>query len=458
MAGIGFELKKIYGKKTLSGNLWGTFYATITTLGPAVLSMLLILVAIFLMDWSNAAHLEKRFFVSAIAYVLLTGLLISSGLNTTVSRYVSDCVFNNEEKDIWASAVGVMTLGTVISGTVMLLLCAAMYYLSDGVPLSLIVCYYFLGVLVTDTYCAANYVSAMKQYKHITMIYLLGMAVIAVVHYLCIRYLKMDNVTAGCFSVACSYFVMLLMLVTLGIRTFGISRSRYFDFLPYFRQYPLLAFSGFFYMLALYFPNIIYWFFSEMSEHVSIFYTTPAYDQAMFLGIIVNMPSMVIFVVKVETAFYEKYVFYVSALNGGSYSLIEKERINMSRVISQQLCFVYEIQLLITVVLLCFANVFLPYIGITTQVLSMFNVLSLGIYAVLCTNYTIIVLHYFADYSASFIGALVFLVVTMLCTVIGLFTSFYSLPLLAGGICGWLCSFLLLRHRMTKLNSYLMCK
>lgn len=458
MAGIGFELKKIYGKKTLGGNLWGTFYAAMTTLGPAALSIILIFVANMMLDWGGATQMENRFFISTITYALLTGLLVSSALNTVVSRYISDCVFNSKEEDIWASAFGVLTLGTVISGSIMLLICARLYYLYAQMSMPLIVGYYFLGVLVTDTYCIMNYVSAMNQYKYITRVYLLGMLAIVAMHVVCVRKLGMSSVTAGYFAIASCYFIMLLLLMILGIRTLGISRNRYFSFLGYFKKYPLLAITGFVYMLSLYFPTLIYWLFSSMRESISFFYTTPAHDQAMFLALIINMPSMVIFVVKVETAFYEKYVLYVSALNGGPYSLIEKERVNMARVISQQLFFVYEVQLMITVVLVCLANVFLPYFGIRTQVLNMFNVMSMGIYTVFCLNYTVIVLHYFADYAAAFIGVFVFLAVTILFTAIALYTAFYSLPLLAGGISGWACTFLLLRGRIAKLNRFLMCK
>lgn len=76
------------------------------------------------------------------------------------------------------------------------------------------------------------------------------------------------------------------------------------------------------------------------------------------------MPSLVVFVVKVETAFYEKYTLYVSALNNGTYDLIQKERGVMARALRHQLFFVYEIQLIITVVLVCLISVFFPYLNV----------------------------------------------------------------------------------------------
>lgn len=95
-----------------------------------------------------------------------------------------------------------------------------------------------------------------------------------------------------------------------------------------------------------------------MREHVSIFRTVPNYNLAMFAAIAVNMSALVIFVVKAETASFDKYVAYLSAVNQGSYSRIEKERENMNNTIHYQLFFVYGVQLIITVILICLANVF----------------------------------------------------------------------------------------------------
>lgn len=61
MAGIGFELRKIYGRKTLVSNIWGTIYATMTSIGPSIMAAALILALKSIMDHSNVTELESRF-------------------------------------------------------------------------------------------------------------------------------------------------------------------------------------------------------------------------------------------------------------------------------------------------------------------------------------------------------------------------------------------------------------
>ncbi len=296
------------------------------------------------------------------------------------------------------------------------------------------------------------------QYKSLTFSFFVGFLLAVGIYFLCYGWFSIHKVIAACLALVSCYIVVVFALVFQCVKAFGIPRGRYFAFLSYFSRYPKLAVAGFAYTLGIYCPTIIYWFFSGMAERVSIFSTTPTYDIALFLAVIVNMPSLVIFVVKVETAFYEKYTLYVSALNNGTYDLIEKERNTMTRALRYQLFFVYEIQLIITVVLACLISVFFPYLSANIQMLQLFIILSLGIYAVFCMYFTIVVFYYFSDYGGACISTLVFLAATIIGTVVAaLLNNFYPLPLLVGGLCGWIVAFLLLRRRMEKLDSFLMC-
>lgn len=457
MAGIGFELKKIYGRKTLAANLWGTIYATMSTIGPAVLSAVLLLLLQFLLTRAGLTLLEERFFVAATSYTFIIATLVAVLFAAPVSRYISDCIFLDQESDICPSAFGVLALSSTVSGIIMFLLCAGMYF-QGKVPMLFLISYYLTGVLATDVYSMMTYASALKHYRALTFSFFLGFLLAVGVYFLCTMQLGVDKVTAAYMGLACCYFLVVLALVFQCVRAFGMPKCRFFAFLSYFRRYPKLTVGSFAYTLGIYCPTLIYWFFSEITEQVSIFSTAPTYDFALFIAVFVNMPSLVIFVVKVETAFYEKYTMYVSALNNGTHDLIQKERGAMSRALHYQLFFVYEIQLIITVVLACLVSVFFPYLNASTHMLQMFIILSLGVYVVFCMYFTIVVFYYFSDYGGACISSVVFLTVTVLCAAAAVrLDAFYPLPLLAGGLCGWIVSFLLLRRRMERLDSFLMC-
>lgn len=458
MAGIGFELKKIYGRKTLVDNMWGTLYATMTTIGPTVMTAVLMIVLQILLSQAQITQLEIRFFISSITYALLIAFLISNFLSIVISRYIADCIYLKDISNISSSLFGSITLSTIISGIVMLVLSFGIYFYNPSVSLTFLLPYYLLGVMVTDTYILMTYASAIKQYKQITFGFLGGAAIAILVYFVCRAAIpSLSKTESATISLLSCYFFIVLILVFQSVKAFGISKRGSFQFFSYFRKYPKLIISSCAYAFGLYSPTIIYWLFSGMSEQINIFKTTPVYDLSLFLAFTVNMPALVIFVVKVETAFYDSYTAYVSALNTGSYSLIEKEREKMVRVLRHELFFVFEIQLIITVVSVCILSVFLPYLSISANVLNMFIMLSLAMYTIFCMYFTFIVFYYFSDYGGAFIGSLIFLIVTIVCSFFMLNAAFYSLPLLIGGLCGWVVSFLLLRHRMNNLTSFLMC-
>lgn len=457
MAGIGFELRRIYKRKTLAANIWGTLYATLSTIGPAVMSAVLILVLKTLLDQAGLTELESRFFISANTVAFVVATLVSVAFAAPVSRYISDCIFLNQEDNICPSAFGVLAISAAVSGAIMLIPCCSMWR-QGGTPMSFLVCYYLLGVLVTCSYSLMTYASALKHYKSLTYSFLGGAGAAVLVFLAAVYWMGMHRVQAAVLCLVVDYAIIVFALAYQCVRAFGAPKGDCFEFLTYFRKYPTLAVAGFSYTLGLYAPTLIYWFFSGIAEQVSVFRTTPSFDVSMFLAVIVNMPSLVIFVVKVETTFYEKYTGYVSALNNGTYRQIERERGIMGRALRSQLFYVYEVQLILTIVLDCVVTVLFPFYNLSLFMLDMVVVLSLGVYAAFCMYFTIVVFYYFSDYGGAFWSALVFLGVGVAGAFVAVhFNDYYGLPLLVAGVCGWLVSFVLLRRRMENLDSFLMC-
>lgn len=459
MAGIGFELRKIYGRKTLASNVWGSIYATMTTVGPSILFALLLLTTKFFMDYFGIGELKSMFFISSFTYIFLIAILVSSLFNTILSRYISDCIFVKKEDDICASMFGVLAMGSVVSGIIIFCLCLGMY-INDKIPIRFLIVYYFLGILATNTYNLITYVSALKEYKKVTLSYLMSLVVAIPTFLFLYKLFNVDIVFSAYIALAIGFFLANILLVYYCIKAFGKPSYKYFSFLIYFKKFPKLLLSGFSYMLGFYISTIIYWIFSDMSTQVSIFRTAPEYDMAMFMAIVVNMPALIIFVVKVETEFFDRYVAYLSALNHGSYTLIEKERDNMINIIRLQLFYVYEVQLIITVILICIANVFFPYLGISAQSLNMFMILSMGLYCTFCMYFTVIFLYYFEDHTSACVGPCLFLILTAVLSLISSIIGkpFYTLPILVGGIFGWIITYVLLKKRLKNLNMFLLCK
>ncbi|MFV0465689.1 MAG: exopolysaccharide Pel transporter PelG [Lachnospiraceae bacterium] len=459
MAGIGFELRKIYGKETLASNIWGSVYAAFTTIGPTILFAGLVLSLKMLMDYYHASERESMFFISSFTYVFLTAILISSLMNTILSRYISDQIFSSKENKISAAVLGSITIGSILSGMVMLFFCIRMY-MTDIQDIEFLIVYYWLGILATNAYNLITFVSGLKEYKKVTGGYFLGLLLSIPTFFICYFVLGLELIMAAYCALVFAFFATNMMLIFVCLKAFGKPDREYMAFIRYFGRFPRLVVSGFSYMLGFYISSVIYWNFSDMQAQVSIFRTSPKYDLAMFLAIVVNMPALVIFVVKTETVFFEKYVNYLSALSSGSYKIIEKEQDTLGNTIRLQLFFVYEVQFIITVLLVILANVFFPYLSISSQALNMFTVLAIGLYSTFCMYFTVIFLYYFEDHKASMYGPLAFCIITIVLALVAsqVGKPYYPLPILIGAITGWIISYLALRDRLKNLDKFLMCR
>lgn len=459
MAGIGFELRKIYEKKTLASSVTGSAYAVMSTIGPAVIFIAVLFGVDRILRWYDSSLVISEFFVSSFTYNFMIALLVSSLLSVVLSRYISDKMFEEKSADISASIPGVFTVSTVLAGICALYFCIRMY-IADRVPLSFLFVYYCLCILATHMYTLMGYVSALKEYKKVTYAYLIGFGMGIPFFFLFQYVLKLPIIMGLYCSILISVFIIVCLLLVQCIRAFGRPGKKLFEFLSYFKKYPRLMISGFTYMLGFFISNMIYWNFSDMQVISSIFKTAPSYDVAMFLGIIANLPAVVLFVVKIETEFFEKHIRYLSAINNGNYAMIEKQRESMITTLRLQLFFVYDIQFIITILAISIVGVIFPYIGLSSESVNMFMLLGMGVYATICMKFTTILLYYFEDYGKACITGVVYLamqlILALVCAKAG--PPFYPLPILAAGLTGWILSYYFLRQRMKNLNRYLMCK
>jgi uncharacterized membrane protein len=304
------------------------------------------------------------------------------------------------------------------------------------------------------------FISALKEYLKITAAFFVGVLLGGLTFYLLYQFTDLNVLIAILISMIVVFTVINLLLIYLVLTFFNHTNRNYFAFLSYYKKYPYLFLSGLFYIVTLYIPNILYWIYSDIAIQVSIFRVAPSYDMALFLAILVNLSTPVIFVVKVETKFFEKYQKYVGSLINGTYGIIEKYRKIMLKTMDIELFYIYEVQLIITIILTCAGILILPMLGFGGMVLNYFLLLSIGVYCTYLMYFTVIFLYYFDDQFGSFITTFTFFVTTVLASIaaLQLGVSYYPAALFVGGIVSWIVGFFRLRTFMKTINARLYCK
>jgi uncharacterized membrane protein len=80
-----------------------------------------------------------------------------------------------------------------------------------------------------------------------------------------------------------------------------------FGFLPYFRRHWELAAGGAVYYAAIWVDKWVMWWAPERERIACGLVSYPDYDSALFLACLTMVPSMSLFIVAVETDFFERY-------------------------------------------------------------------------------------------------------------------------------------------------------
>jgi uncharacterized membrane protein len=459
MAGIGFELRKIFKKTTMSSRIRGIVFATMTTIGPTIIFLAMLISINVTLDALNVHESQQIFFSSATLYLFLFSIIISGSTGTTITRFISDRIHENEEEYIPSAMFGTSIFVTLLSAVFASIIVVLLYL--DGITdLLMLASLYVLSLVVSITYNLMFFISALKEYLKISAAFFIGVLMGGLSFLLLYQFTDLNVLNTILISMIVVFTVINLMLIYLVLTFFNHSNRHYFAFLSYYKKYPYLFLSGLFYIVTLYVPNILYWMFSDIAVQVSIFRVAPSYDMALFLAILVNLSTPVLFVVKVETKFFEKYQKYVGSLINGTYGIIEKYRKVMLKTMDIELFYIYEVQLIITIILTCAGILVLPMLGFGGMVLNYFLLLSIGVYCTYLMYFTVIFLYYFDDQLGSFITTFTFFVTTVLASIaaLQLGVSYYPAALFVGGIISWIVGFFRLRTFMETINARLYCK
>ncbi|MBQ1962093.1 MAG: exopolysaccharide Pel transporter PelG, partial [Clostridia bacterium] len=124
MAGIGFELKKLFHKKGIINTTKAYGYATVICAGPMLLGVLLLLGIMAVCSWFETATATRELLICMITYTLLASVTVSSFFSMVVTRYVADMLFEDTNTAVlpafWGSTVIMLAVGSPLYGIFLL--------------------------------------------------------------------------------------------------------------------------------------------------------------------------------------------------------------------------------------------------------------------------------------------------------------------------------------------------
>ncbi len=406
MAGIGFELKKLFDKKGILNSVKAYGYASVICAGPMLLGVLLLLGIMFICARAGVDFHKKELLICMITYTLLASITTTSVFSMVVTRFTADMLYEEKKSAIlpsfWGSSAIMMTAGSVLW---------AIFLLFSGANL---MCCFLMFIFFNEmilVWNAMSYLTAIKDYKGIFLSYLAAIVVTFVLGWILTFFFRAYAIEMLLLSITVGYGVMVIWNLTLLHRYFPKSDVSAFLFLDWMDEYLYLAFSGFFVNLGMFSHLVIMWF-SKVGVRVhGLFYGAPEHDVPALLAFITTLITTVNFVVSVEVNFYGKYRNHYSLYNdkGTIKDILQAEK-EMLDTLKTELLYTSIKQLLCTALFIAAGGFLLDVLplGLNEMTRGYFRTLCVGYGLYAIGNMTMLILLYFTDYKGAFFATGIF--------------------------------------------------
>lgn len=373
MAGIGFELRKLLKKDSLSGLIQAYAYAGVIGSGPWVLSILGILVIGLMSAAVVVPAVRVTQFQVSVTYLIATSLIFTGAVQLAFTRFISDRLFEKRDDLVLPSFNGVL-LGVVGGGGVLGLVLMFLPFAGLGIGYRLLMLAAF--VLLCGIWIGTIFLSGIKLYKQIVLLYALGYG-ITVGAALALRSWGLEGLLGG---FVLGHFVLFAGMWLLTFHHYRPPAAISFEFARHRNLYPSLMLIGLLYNLGIWADKFMFWYYPETSDAViGPLRASVIYDLPVFMAYLSVIPGMAVFLVRIETDFAEYYErFYDAVRSGGSLEYIEGMRDEMTYAIRQGLAEIAKIQALAVLVTFVAGPAVLRALGISELYLPLLHIQTIG--------------------------------------------------------------------------------
>jgi uncharacterized membrane protein len=223
----------------------------------------------------------------------------------------------------------------------------------------------------------------------------------------------------------------------------------------YIKRYPSLVAIGVMYNLAFWIDKMVFWFSHEgisVNTFLNIF---PIYDTTFFLASLTIVPALAIFIVHIETAFYDHYRrFYAAIANKGSWREIQAAKEGMVNALPGMYLMLFKIQGAVAIAVIALTPQIMGVLHIPPSYWYIFRVAVLAMTVQVFLLVTVLLFLYLDLRGSVLIITGAFLLCNTTFTVLTIIGgyAFYGYGFLYASIISLLLAFILLDNRLRHLE------
>ncbi|CAG4903189.1 exopolysaccharide Pel transporter PelG [Paraburkholderia gardini] len=312
MAGIGFELRKILRRETLTGVARAYAYAGLISSGPLILSIFgILIIGVLSLAFVIPKYAIVQFQVS-VTYIIALSLILTGPLQLSFTRFISDRLFEKRDDLVLSNYNGVVLVSTIASGVCGFV---AMAFLFRAEPLLYRLLMVAGFVVVSNIWIAVIFLSSVKQYRQILLVFLVG--------YTCTvgfaLLLNRNGLVGLLGGFVAGHLVLLAGLSGLIYRDYRSTRFISFEVFQRRFAYPSLAIVGLLFNLGVWLDKFMFWYAPGTGTQViGPLHASVIYDIPVFVAYLCVMPGMATFLVRIEADFVEYYDAFYDAVRSGA--------------------------------------------------------------------------------------------------------------------------------------------
>lgn len=387
MAGIGFELRRILVKGSYLSELGAYLYAALISSGPWLMSIFTLSV-LGLFREQTLSNVEHEIFRSTIIYTYAFSLVYVGFFQLVTTRYLADEFYlgrlESSMRCFWTCCATVLVIGTPL---------AALAYLQFEISALYKLLAVMLFIVVSLIWLAMIFISAVKDYIQIVIAFAVG-TVISIAGALWLsRFFGPEGNMIGYLA---GQMVIFFWLLARLIAEFPVGPIWDRTMFTYFITYWELAAIGIIYNLAIWIDKIVFWLAPDGRTIVPYFRTHDFYEGPIFFAYLTIVPTLAIFLMKIETSFYDHYrMYYAKVMDNHPLSAILEEKGRLVEALHASLREILIIQGAITCLCIAFAPEIIALAQLTPIQVPIYRIALTGAFLQVLLSVVIIILFYF---------------------------------------------------------------
>lgn len=387
MAGIGFSLRELARSDDVLGSLRAFMHATLVASGPWLVTILA-LGALSVVAEDAARNADVALFRLIVIYNFGFSLVCAGPISIVVTRYLADRIYLRDASEGPGMLLGAMALMLATQAPIAITFYGHFVDAPLAVRLVAIAGYLLTGAL----WVAAVFLSTLKDFRTITWSFFGGMGAGLVLG----AFLS----GLGTFGLLSGFTggiaIVLFALIARIFAEYPYPVVRPFAFVAYFRRYWDLAAMSFCYNAAIWVDKWIMWLSPQRQVEAGALVSYPEYDSSMFLAYLTILPAMAMFVLIVETSFFEKYlVFFREIQKHGTYQRLRAAQIDLMDTVGEGFRVLVVLQGAISYLAILLAPTIFESLGLGFGQIAMFRFGVLGALFHSLLLFVLIVFSYF---------------------------------------------------------------